>query len=154
MAEFGAELTWKYEAKIESVVTPFDVICNVCLFDNMPPLSTQINSEDYELLEGIFLEKLEILIILFRCLTGGHLKLFERFLRKLDSTNALQRVFDSNEFSQAKVIAFLLDLASFTKDHFQYVKINKYLIWQPQLGYFCQHLGQGVDVQASEYVPP
>lgn len=132
-------------------MTPFDTICNVCLFDNEPPSPSKVSGEDYEVLEGIFLEKLEIITILFRCLTGSHLKLFERFLRRLDSTDALQRIFDSNEFSQTKVIAFLLDLASFCKEHFQYVKINKYLIWQPH--FFIQHFGQGVDHQTSDFVP-
>jgi hypothetical protein len=43
----------------------------------------------------------------------------------------LKSFIGENEFSQNKLVILLLEIAGFCKEHFQHVKINKYIIWQP-----------------------
>lgn len=47
-------------------MTPFDIICDICLFQNTPPVKEVKNSQsDYELEIENFYEKLDIMIALF-----------------------------------------------------------------------------------------
>jgi hypothetical protein len=36
--ELGLELSVQYESIIDALVTPFDTICKICLFDNKAPI--------------------------------------------------------------------------------------------------------------------
>ena len=40
----------------------------------------------------------------------------------------------NNELTQNKIVMLVLDIASYCKDHFQQLKINKYIVWQ-QVGF-------------------
>jgi len=51
---------------IKENMTPFDIICDICLFQNTPPVKEVKNSQsDYELEIENFYEKLDIMIALF-----------------------------------------------------------------------------------------
>jgi hypothetical protein len=139
--EIGHELTSLFESMIDSVQTPFDIVCDICLFDNEAPT----NEKQLEL----HCEKLDILIAIFKHLTHANIKLFEKFLKKLDQKNSLQELCTKNESSLSKLIPFVLDIASFCKTHFQQVKVNKYLIWQ-QVYYNYPNEAQA---QSNDYSP-
>lgn len=84
---------------MDSIVTPFDTITRLCLFDNHLPVISKKNSDELEAQQETHLEKLELVISLLKALNSTHFLLFERLLRRLDATNALQSIYVSNELS-------------------------------------------------------
>ena len=83
---------------------------------------------EYELQQEVHCEKLEILIALLKELNQTHVKLFERFLTKVDKMQTLQNLFIQSEISQKYVIILAYDLANFVKVHLRSVKLNKYIV--------------------------
>ena len=65
---------------------------------------------------------------LFSELGSKHVRMFERFLIKLNDTQALKRLFEKNELSRKKIMMFALDIANYTNQNVRSVKINKYAV--------------------------
>ena len=83
---------------------------------------------EQELQQEVHCEKLEILIALLKELNQTHIKLFERFLSKVDKMQTLQNLFIQSEISQKYVIMLIYDLANFVKVNLRSVKLNKYIV--------------------------
>lgn len=83
--QFVAEVTIKYESLLDSIVTPFDTITRLCLFDNHLPGIPKKISDELEVQQETHLEKLELVISLLKALSSAHVLLFERLLRRLDA---------------------------------------------------------------------
>jgi hypothetical protein len=73
-------------------------------------------------------EKLDIMIALFNELNSKHVKIFERFLNKLNDLQSLSKIFEKNESSKKKVMLFVLDIANFANQNMRSVKVNKYKV--------------------------
>ena len=83
---------------------------------------------EHELQQEVHCEKLEILIALLKELNQTHIKLFERFLSKVDKMQTLRNLFIQSEISQKYVIILVYDLANFVKVNLRSVKLNKYIV--------------------------
>ena len=65
---------------------------------------------------------------LFSELGSKHVRMFERFLIKLNDTQALKRLFEKNELSRKKIMMFALDIANYTNQNVRSIKVNKYAV--------------------------
>jgi hypothetical protein len=88
------DIQTRYNSAIECLQTPFDIICNLCLFKNVisEPKNLENNSiayQEYLLKLEIHNEKLDILQALFNLLGQKNILLYERFMHKLESRNVL-----------------------------------------------------------------
>jgi len=134
----------KYTQKIEQLDTPFDIVCDICLFSNKTPVSSVGDSaakttenqrnnrnasfSEMEIQEEIFSEKLDIVQLMFKELGPANVELFKRFLYQVDRLETLNNLFANNEQSHQKIIKFVLDLANFFRTHIKTFRINKYQV--------------------------
>ena len=88
------------------------------------------NSE--EIMLEIHNEKLDILIALFNELSPKHVKIFERFLIKLNDLESLTKMFQNSESNKQKVMNIILDIANYANQNIRSVKINKYKVRQSE----------------------
>ena len=65
---------------------------------------------------------------LFSELNSKHVKMFERFLIKLNNLQTLKKLFENNELSKKKIMMFALDIANYTNQHVRAIKVNKYIV--------------------------
>ena len=121
--EIEEELVANYNSILDQFQTPFDIICDICLFKN-----NLENSEEQQI--EIHNEKLDILIALFNELSTKHVKIFERFLNKLNDLQSLTKMFANIESNKKKVLIFILDIANYANQNIRSVKIIKYKIRQ------------------------
>jgi len=134
----------KYTQKTEQLDTPFDIVCDICLFSNKTPVSSVGDSaakttenqrnnrnasfSEMEIQEEIFSEKLDIVQLMFKELGPANVELFKRFLYQVDRLETLNNLFANNEQSHQKIIKFVLDLANFFRTHIKTFRINKYQV--------------------------
>lgn len=123
IGEIEQELVANYNSIIDQFQTPFDIICDICLFKN------NLENSEEQLIE-IHNEKLDILIALFNELSTKHIKIFERFLNKLNDLQSLTKMFANSESNKKKVMIFILDIANYANQNIRSVKVNKYKIRQ------------------------
>ena len=115
LATFASNLTKSYNKKIQDLVTPFDIVCQVCLLSNKPPAGRGRDAQrDLE----IYQEKVDIIISMFKELHARNIALFERFLKKLNQHDICSDFATANEISQKKLLNFLLNIANFYKENF------------------------------------
>lgn len=146
--QMEAELLAQYKDKVEKLDTPFDIICDICLFSNkVPPVFNKQPADsspaqrmensrnaknqsfsEIEIQEEIFSEKLDIIQIMFKELGPANVELFKRFLRIVESQETLSQLFSHSEQSHQKIIKFTLDLANYYRTHIKTLRVNKYQV--------------------------